>query len=105
MSVKTVLENINCTSGARWGHTQYSLGYNRDYLAQRTGTPADDARLMQTAYDQLEIDFIWSINDGLIDWAKAGRVTDMGHASYAADGSDQHQSAESPFKSPGSMGL
>jgi hypothetical protein len=23
----------------------------------------------------------------------------MGHASYAADGSDQHESSESPFKS------
>ena len=35
---------------------------------------------------------------GLVNWGEAGRVTDMGHAEYAADGSDKHQPAASPFK-------
>jgi len=34
----------------------------------------------------------------MTDWDAAGRTTDMGHASYAADGSDQRQSAASPFR-------
>jgi len=98
MSIQTALDNINLRPTSRWGHTEYSLEYHADYLAKRTALERNDPKLQRHARDQLEFDFLWSTNDGLVDWAKAGRTTDMGHASYAADGSDQHESAESPFK-------
>jgi hypothetical protein len=39
------------------------------------------------------------VHDGLINWEEAGRATDMGHAAYTADGSDQRQPVECPFHS------
>ena len=98
MSITTALDNIYLKPTARWGHTEYSLGYNKEYLARHTGLAEDDAGLMQAAHRRFEFDFIWSINDGLVDWSKTGRVTDMGHAAYASDGSDQRAPVESPFK-------
>jgi hypothetical protein len=99
MSRQTAIDNISLRPCAGWGHTEYSLGYHRDYLAKKTGLPADDEGLMRQAHDLLRFDFIWSVNDGLVDWSKTGRATDMGHASYAADGSDQRAQSECPFKS------
>lgn len=49
-------------------------------------------------YDAWDYDFLWGTHDGFVEWAKAGRCTDMGHAAYAADGSDQHAPMMSPFK-------
>lgn len=98
MSIKTALDNISLKPTPRWGHTEYSLGYHTDYLAGHTGLKPEAPEFMPKAYDRFACDFVWSSNDGLIDWKKAGRVTDMGHASYAADSSDQRTSSESPFK-------
>ncbi len=99
MSRQVALDNIWLKSASRWGHTEYSLEYHKDYLARCTGEPADSADLIKKAYDMFAFDFLFSTNDGIIDWDKAGRTTDMGHAAYAADGSDQRQQAESPFRS------
>ncbi|MFC1671986.1 uroporphyrinogen decarboxylase family protein [Planctomycetota bacterium] len=98
MSRQIALDNIRLAPSARWGHTEYSLGYHKNYLAEKTGLAADDATLMKQAHDLFGFDFIWSTNDGLIDWAAAGRATDMGHAAYAADGSDKRELSESPFR-------
>ena len=97
MSVDVALDNIFLRPCARWGHSQYSLGYHEAYLARRTGCSPDDPQLVRRAYDHLAFDFNWTTQDGLIDWSQAGRTTDMGHAAYAADGSDQRQPAECPF--------
>jgi hypothetical protein len=99
MSIQTALDNIYLRTTPRWGHTEYSLGYHTDYLAKSTGLSPDDPNLIKCAQDLFEFDFNFSINDGIIDWNSHGRVTNMGHASYAADGSDQSKSSESPFKS------
>ena len=100
MSRETALDNIHLRPTSRWGHTEYSLEYHGAYLAKHTGLAPEDSGLVPRAYDRFAFDFLWSTNDGLIDWGKAGRVTDMGHASYAADGSDQRAPAECPFKTP-----
>ena len=100
MSRQTALDNILLLPTARWGHTEYSLEYHDAYLAKRTGLAPHDPALRVCAYDRLAFDFLWNSNDGLIDWAKTGRVTDMGHASYAADGSDQRAPARCPFETP-----
>lgn len=97
MSKQVALENIRLESSAQWGHTEYSLEYHKDYLAERTGVPADRDSLIRKAYDRFSFDFLWCVHDGLINWEEAGRATDMGHAAYTADGSDQRQPAECPF--------
>lgn len=98
MSVQTALDNIWLRPAARWGHTEYSLEYHRQYLVDRAGLPFHAPDFFARAWDRFALDFLFMTNDGLIDWASAGRTTDMGHASYAADGSDYHASAISPFK-------
>jgi len=99
MSIQTALDNINLRPSSRWGHTEYSLGYHNDYLARCTGLAKNDSELMLRAHDRFSFDFNWSTSDGIINWGKTGRVTDMGHASYASDSSDQRKPSESPFKS------
>jgi hypothetical protein len=98
MSRQTALDNIALKPTARWGHTEYSLEYHRPYLAAKTGLPESHESLIPCAYDRFAFDFLWSTNDGMISWEKTGRTTDMGHASYAADGSDQTAPVKSPFQ-------
>ncbi len=99
MSREVALKNINLKPGERWGHTQYSLGYHPEYLERKAGVSKNDPGFDQKWCDALSIDFHFSINDGLINWAAAGRVTDMGHAVYADDGSDERQAQSCPFES------
>ena len=37
MSKQTALDNIWLKPCSRWGHTEYSLGYHKQYLSRRTG--------------------------------------------------------------------
>ena len=97
MGIQTALDNIALKPTPRWGHTEYSLGYHKDYLAARTGCAADSPELARAYHDHFAFDLIWNTNDGIIHWADAGRTTDMGHASYASDGSDQHGPGRCPF--------
>lgn len=99
MSRQVALDNIWLRPSPRWGHTEYSLEYHGKYLSERTGLPPGSAGLAAAAYERFQFDFLWSVNDGLVDWSKAGRVTDMGHAAYAADGGDQRAPAVCPFAS------
>jgi hypothetical protein len=89
MSIKTALNNIRLEPSARWAHTEYSLGYHLEYMAKHTGLSSKDPELVRNGCDHFHFDFNWSTDDGIIDWKKAGRATDMGHAAYATDGSDQ----------------
>ena len=100
MSKQTAIDNISRNPAPRWGHTEYSLHYHTQYLAERTGTSPESGDLLEAAYEQFSFDFLFNTNNGLINWAEAGRTTDMGHASYAADGSDQRDHVKSPFVSP-----
>lgn len=100
MSRQVALDNLQLKDPERWGHSEYSLDYHADYLRQRTGVepgkPGFDAAVRET----FQFDFEFRTNDGLIDWAQAGRVSDMGHAVYAADGTDQREPTPSPFQTP-----
>ncbi len=101
MSREIALQNINLKPAARWAHTEYSLNYHRDYIRATTGLDPATPAATKAFNRAWQIDFNWSINDGLHgNWAKFGRSTDMGHAAYAADGSDQTAIVESPFKTP-----
>ncbi len=91
MSIEVARKNIRLEPCDRWAHTEYSLNYSSDYCQKRAVGGGEDC---------LQIDFAFGTNDGIVNWAERGRVTDMGHAAYAVDGSDQRASAKSPFKSP-----
>ncbi len=97
MSVDVALANIRLEPSPRWGHTQYSLEYHEDFLHRHTRAGREDPQRPRLAYDRFEFDFLWSTQDGVVDWGAAGRTTDMGHASYASDGSDQRSPTQSPF--------
>jgi len=99
MSRRIALDCIHLKHTPRWAHTQYSLEYHRQFLAETAGIPTGDEHLLSRAMGDLQIDLLWHTNDGLIDWTAAGRTTNMGHAAYAADGSDQLSSLKSPFDS------
>lgn len=97
MSRDCALKNICLEPADRWAHTEYSLTYHKKYLEEKAGVPEDHPDFSRNWKAALQIDFNWMINDGLIDWSEAGRVTDMGHAVYADDGSDERAAATSPF--------
>jgi len=99
MSKEVALENINLNRKGRFAHTEYSVEYHKEFLKKLTGLSENDPDFGKVAYDKLLFDFLWLSNDGLIDWKKTGRTTDMGHAEYASDGSDKREKRESPFKS------
>lgn len=101
MSRQIALDSISLRPTPRWGHTEYSLEYHDEYMRKVTGLAPSDPDFRREFYDRSDFDFLWSVNDGLHgDWASRGRATDMGHAEYAADGSDYRKPNESPFKSP-----
>lgn len=97
MSRQIALDNICLRPTTHWGHTEYSLQYHAEYLAKCTGLLPDDPGLLRRAFNLFQLNFKWNTNDGLTDWAAKGRITDMGHASYASDSSDQRAPKPSPF--------
>lgn len=114
MSRQLGMDCIACRATPRPAHVEYSMEYHAGLLRKVTGAdtgagavsahaadynflPPDATRRF---YDAWDYDFLWGTHDGFVDWSKAGRCTDMGHAVYAADGSDQHQPVVSPFREP-----
>lgn len=79
MSRSIALDTIRLRPCPRWGHTEYSIRYHKDYLAKHTGLSPDSADLLRRACDRFQFDFIWSTHGGLLDWATTGRITAMGH--------------------------
>ncbi len=99
MSLQVALDNIWLRPSSRWGHTEYSLNYHTKYLEERTGLHRGDPNLGRKVHEIFMFDFLWSTNDGITNWSQEGRTTDMGHAVYAADGSDKRQPVKSLFQS------
>ncbi len=91
MSRRIGLDTIFLRPTPRIAHTEYSLEYH-------TSLFKDSAREL---YDAWELDFLWCTNDGPIEWSKAGRCTDMGHAEYASDGGDRRRAALLPLQQSG----
>lgn len=87
MSRKLGFDTICLRPTERLAHTEYSMEYHTTLLP-KLGKPLHEA---------WDFDLLFCTNDGPLDWGKAGRITNMGHAVYAADGSDQRQDVQSPF--------
>jgi hypothetical protein len=101
MSRQLALDTIGLKPTDRLAHTEYSLGYHADYIRASTGGDPSQVEAQRAFYRQWQIDFLWSSNDGLhADWSRHGRSTDMGHAAYDANGSDQRAIGACPFQEP-----
>ena len=99
MSRQLALDTILLKPVDRLAHTEYSLAYHTNYIKELTGLDADRREAFRALHDAWDIDFIFSTGNGMYhDWEKRGRATDMGHAVYAADGSDRREIQECPFK-------
>lgn len=114
MSRSIGMDCINCRPTPRPGHTEYSMEYHHGLIRRITGVDTGTGGVSAHAadynilppdaqrrfYDAWDYDFLWGTHDGFVDWGKAGRCTDMGHAVYAADGADQHAAGKCPFADP-----
>ncbi len=88
MSREIGMDTICLRPTPRLAHTEYSMNYHTAYL-DKLDKPITEA---------WDFDFCWNVHNGPLDWAECGRVTNMGHAVYAADGSDQRAAEASPFQ-------
>jgi hypothetical protein len=88
MSRTIGIDTICLRPTPRLAHTEYSMSYHKSYL-EKLGKPIEEA---------WEFDFLWCVHNGPLEWSRHGRVTDMGHAVYAADGSDQRLPAQCTFE-------
>ncbi|NQU39265.1 MAG: hypothetical protein HQ523_04865 [Lentisphaerae bacterium] len=101
MNRQLAIDTVNLLPTVRPAHTEYSLGYHSDYIRALTGQEPGTPEASEALDQHWCIDFCWSVNDGLhSQWASRGRTTEMGHATYAADGSDQTAPAVCPFTEP-----
>ncbi len=101
MSIQIARDLLNLKPTPRPGHTEYSMNYHHELLRQETGLAPEDPNCLTKFQDLWDFDLAWNTNDGLrSNWAKYGRDTDMGHAEYAADGSDKREIKPCPFTEP-----
>ncbi|NLB95745.1 MAG: hypothetical protein GX785_08555 [Armatimonadetes bacterium] len=99
MSRELALDTIYLRPTSRLAHTDYSLSYHTEYIREKTGLDPASQEAHRRFYDFWGMDFLWGTNDGLhVNWGARGRVTDMGHAVYASDGSDRRAPARCPFE-------
>lgn len=103
MSRELGMNCINCRQTPRPAHTEYSMEYHTALIGKIAGVPEEkidraDPGIRRRLYDAFDYDFLFGTHDGFVDWTKTGRTTDMGHAVYASDGSDQRVQHTSPFK-------
>lgn len=94
MSRQLALDTLALKPVPRFARTEYSLEY------QRAGAASDRYADARSLYARWDLNFLWTTQDGLRgEWAKWGRCTDMGHAEYAAGGTDLHPPERCPFAS------
>ena len=88
---------LNLQWTERVARTEYND--NWEIVRHYTGKdPREDPGARREFNDAIHLDYLWTVNDGLVPWGKRGRVTDMGHAVYVEDGSDFREAAGSPFQ-------
>jgi len=88
---------INLRQSERVAHTEYTM--HVALMERVTGLSRDDPRLERRFRELWQFDLAWFTHDGPVPWHERGRVTDMGHAEFAADGSDRRDAGSSPFSS------
>jgi len=101
MSRQIALDTVFLRPTPRLAHTDYSIGYHHNLIAELTTLdpkkPENGMEIARIVHDWFEVDFMFGVADGPINWGAVGRTADMGHAVYANDGSDERQPAVCPF--------
>ena len=59
MSKEVAMENINLNRKGRIAHTEYSLGYHKEFLKKITGLSEDNSDFFKVAYEKCVFDFLW----------------------------------------------
>ena len=101
MSYCLGLDTVRLRPGARPAHTEYTL--HHELMERVTGLPAGHPDQQRRFRELWQIDLCWHIDDGPVPWDERGRVTDMGHAAFLADGADRRDSRASPFRDAGDV--
>ncbi len=91
MSYQIGLDTINLRPTPRLAHTDYCTNAALKRALSAGGRRFEDA---------WDMDFIWSINDGPVEWPERGRTTDMGHAVFLEGGVDKREPKPCPFQDP-----
>ena len=90
MSYQIGIDAIHLKPTPRLAHTEYCSNEKLKAVVEaESGKPFHEA---------WEFDLVWSTNDGPVDWAEAGRMTDMGHAEFLEGGVDKRQPRTCPFE-------
>jgi hypothetical protein len=92
MSYQIGLDTIFLRPTPRLGHIEYCDHGPLVRAVERNGKGNFNT--------QWELDFLWNTQNGPVDWARAGRVTDMGHAEFMEGGVDRREPRVCPFKRP-----
>ena len=96
MSYDIGMQAMKLQRPERLAHTEYVSNYA--LVRAVTGMdPRTDNRAWHKFYEDWQIDFLWSTNDGPVDWSQRGRVTDMGHAEFLEEGIDRRDTVTCPF--------
>ncbi len=103
-SRQNALDAISLKPVRQRPHTAYSIEMHSNLVRRTAGAAADanpwDASVRRKFLEAWGINFLWSVNDGLVNWGKQGRVTDMGHAEYDENGKDRRDTIVCPFHEP-----
>jgi len=97
MSYDVGWNTVNLKPSERLAHTEYTM--HVELMERATGLPRTDPSLESRFRELWQFDMAWCTHDGPVPWHERGRVTDMGHAEFASDGSDRRDARASPFKS------
>jgi hypothetical protein len=96
MSYDIGMQAMKLQCPERLAHTEYVSNYA--LVRAVTGLdPRTDERAWRKFNDAWQFDFLWVTNDGPVDWAQRGRVTDMGHAEFLEQGIDRRDTITCPF--------
>lgn len=97
MSRQLALNAVHLRPNPRPAHTEYSvMNYHHELLARVIPNYSRSREDLRQFLHLWDVDFLFNTDD-CIAWAKLGRTTDMGHADYAADGSDRREPKTCPF--------
>ena len=103
-SRRNALDAIRLKPVARRPHTAYSIEMHTGLVRRTAGAPPgaslQDPAVRRKFFEAWGINFLWSVDDGLVDWGRQGRVTDMGHAEYDEGGKDRRDTIVCPFQNP-----
>jgi hypothetical protein len=96
MSIEIARAAIHLRPSPRPAHTE-ACSCNPAIRKVTGKDPTKDGSAWKDFYNSWQYDFLWSTNDGPVDWAKAGRSTDMGHAEFEEGGIDRRDTVTCPF--------